>query len=90
MAMEARAQHLNLARHPPADHPREEGPRLASNLLSELAWTTNRDAIVTEAPEERFRLGFFDSAGLIINQMIGEAFFFFFFPQHFLHLDNAR
>lgn len=42
-----------------------------SEALKELERTTNKDAIVTDAPGERFRLGFFDASCLIINRMIG-------------------
>ncbi|KAK3331585.1 high-affinity methionine permease [Cercophora scortea] len=42
-----------------------------SDLLDELMRTTNQHAIVTDAPEERFRLGFFTPFLLVINQMIG-------------------
>lgn len=42
---------------------------LGGRLLQD---TENSDAIVTDAPGERYRLGFVDVACLIINRMIGE------------------
>lgn len=44
-------------------------------LADELLATVNPDAIVTEAPKERFRLGFFSSSCLIINRMVGTGIF---------------
>ncbi|KAK3900364.1 amino acid permease-domain-containing protein [Staphylotrichum tortipilum] len=43
--------------------------------VNELLDSTNPDAIVTEAPEEPFRLGLFSSACLIINRMVGTGIF---------------
>ncbi|KAK3681808.1 amino acid permease-domain-containing protein [Podospora appendiculata] len=69
------------ARAAPADPPHgEAGQDYAqaqpqSDLLDELVRTTNQHAIVTDAPEERFRLGFFTPFLLVINQMIGTGIF---------------
>jgi hypothetical protein len=47
--------------------------RFQSTLAEELICrTTNRDAIVTNAPSEHYRLGFLDVSCLIINRMIGK------------------
>ncbi|KAK3314224.1 amino acid permease-domain-containing protein [Apodospora peruviana] len=43
--------------------------------MDELNRTTNPNAIVTDAPEEHFRLNFFDVACLIINRTIGTGIF---------------
>ncbi|KAH6682110.1 amino acid permease-domain-containing protein [Plectosphaerella plurivora] len=45
---------------------------LGGRLLQD---TQNSDAIVTDAPGERYRLGFVDVACLIINRMIGTGIF---------------
>ncbi|KAK0752576.1 amino acid permease-domain-containing protein [Schizothecium vesticola] len=47
----------------------------SGTLADEIILTTDRDAIVTEAPKERFRLGFFSTACLLINRMIGTGIF---------------
>lgn len=41
----------------------------------ELVATTDTNAIVTEVPKERFRLGYFSTACLVINRMIGTGIF---------------
>lgn len=46
--------------------------KIADGLVRD---TVNNDAIVTDAPGERYRLGFVDVACLIINRMIGEVSF---------------
>ena len=38
----------------------------------------NPNQIVTHAPKERFRLGYFDVMCLVMNRMIGEFLFFLF------------
>jgi len=59
------AQFENGHQHPEPD----------SNAIRELIESTNRDAIVTEAPEQPFRLGYFSTACLIINRVIGTGIF---------------
>ncbi|KAK0389708.1 hypothetical protein NLU13_3281 [Sarocladium strictum] len=46
-----------------------------SNLANRLQQSTNRDAIVTEAPTEQSRLSFTDAACLVINRMIGTGIY---------------
>ena len=48
-------------------------PAFKSDLLDELNRTVNHNAIVTDAPKERFRLGYFDVACLVINRIIGKS-----------------
>jgi len=50
-------------------------PQPDSDVLRELIESTNRDAIVTEAPKQPFRLGYFSTACLIINRVIGTGIF---------------
>jgi hypothetical protein len=53
----------------------DAGHLVAGPTLKELIDTTNSDAFVTDAPQERFRLGFFSSACLVINRMVGTGIF---------------
>ncbi|KAK3381241.1 amino acid permease-domain-containing protein [Podospora didyma] len=57
-----------------AHHQQPAAPPFQSDLLDELNRTTNQGAIVTDAPDERFRLGFFDSTCLVLNRVIGTVF----------------
>lgn len=45
----------------------------ASMSSDELDPTNNPNEIVTEAPQERFRLGYFDVMCLVMNRMIGKS-----------------
>ncbi|KAK0627976.1 amino acid permease-domain-containing protein [Immersiella caudata] len=48
-----------------------------SSLELEMAGDTpNPDAILTDAPKQRFRLGFFSAACLIVNRVIGTGIFY--------------
>ncbi len=51
------------------------GHLVAGQTLEDLIKTTDSDAIVTDAPEPRFQLGFFSSACLVINRMVGTGIF---------------
>ena len=50
------------------------GPEPGS-LAAKLLMETNADAIITEAPKQPFRLGFFSTSCLIINRVIGTGIF---------------
>ncbi|KAK3366786.1 amino acid permease-domain-containing protein [Lasiosphaeria ovina] len=69
--------------HVPAAGQHQLGPAAAgqpalgyqSDVLEELNRTTNQAAVVTDAPDERFRLGFFDTTCMVINRIIGTGIF---------------
>ncbi|KAF6822116.1 high affinity methionine permease [Colletotrichum musicola] len=57
--------------------PRDIDARSSHSDISALAdgWTDNSNGIVTHAPKESFRLGYFDVCCLVINRMIGTGIF---------------
>jgi len=50
-------------------------PHADPETLRRLIETTNPDAIVTDAPKQPFRLGFFSTVCLIVNRVIGTGIF---------------
>lgn len=57
----------------PQNSAEEPGPDDESaESVREEFFSDNPNEIVTYAPKERFRLGYFDVACLVINRMIGE------------------
>jgi len=55
--------------------PRHDGDNSSvASSSSEDSVLSNGDGIVTYAPKESFRLGYFDVCCLVINRMIGNSF----------------